>query len=213
MGKDVIFDEFLDRPSGGSLDELLDGPSDRKLDRDISHAPNKPTTPEMNRTIIRIFKTLPWKIAPFVLSMFIMVEILATDGWISFFSGKYLRIVEKTPLFPSILFTNVLTSLLCNFMNNQPMTIFFTNLLQDPIMVNTLDGTTLKVIMFALILGSNFGANLTLYGALAGIMWVKICKEKEVEISYGVFLKYGLILTPLMVLVSSAVLYLQVRTF
>lgn len=63
--------------------------------------------------------------------------------------------------------------------------------------------------MFSLIMGSNFGANVTLIGALAGLLWVNILKSKGVSMSYLEFLKYGMIITPPVVFSSCLVLAIE----
>jgi Na+/H+ antiporter NhaD/arsenite permease-like protein len=79
--------------------------------------------------------------------------------------------------------------------------------------------------MFGLIMGSNFGANFTVVGALAGIMWVQILKDKgnqsqryfltptDIPISYLQFAKYGFILMPLTVALASGILAIQLEIF
>jgi len=48
-----------------------------------------------------------------------------------------------------------------------------------------------------LIIGSNFGANITLVGALAGLMWHKILQDNKIDsINYRIFMKYGFMIMP-----------------
>ncbi len=63
--------------------------------------------------------------------------------------------------------------------------------------------------MYALIMGSNFGANFTLIGALAGIMWSGISKDKDVNIMYSQFAKFGFKVMPLVVGLACLVLALE----
>jgi arsenical pump membrane protein len=157
------------------------------------------------------FSRMPWKIMPFVFGMFIMVEVLGEAGWIGLFATGVSSIVNTIGLVPTIFFMCILTSLACNIMNNQPMTIFFTRMLQD---VSFIAPTLLiQASMFALIMGSNFGANLTLIGALAGIMWSGISGEKGVQIKYKMFAKYGFTIMPLVIGLASAVLALEFYIF
>ena len=67
--------------------------------------------------------------------------------------------------------------------------------------------------MFATIIGSNRGANLTPLGALAGIMWMGILHGKDHPISFLQFVKYGLLVTPLTLAAALAVLALELRWF
>jgi Na+/H+ antiporter NhaD/arsenite permease-like protein len=63
--------------------------------------------------------------------------------------------------------------------------------------------------MFALILGSNFGANFTPIGALAGIMWSKILLDKGITIRFKDFLRYGLLVMPAVVALACLVLAVE----
>jgi len=67
--------------------------------------------------------------------------------------------------------------------------------------------------MFALIMGSNLGANITLIGALAGIMWRSILKFNNVNISYFEFAKIGLCITPTVIAVACAILSIEMLIF
>ena len=139
--------------------------------------------------------------------MFIMVEILGEAGWIGLLASGFASLESTIGPVGSIFFMNFVSSLTCNVMNNQPMTILFTRMLQDPAFLSL--GSITKVSMFALIMGSNFGANFTLIGALAGIMWSSISADKGVNINYKQFAKYGFIIMPAIVAIASLVLAIE----
>ena len=158
-------------------------------------------------SIIMAGKRMPWKIMPFVFGMFIMVEILGNTGWISLLASGFASLESSIGPVGSIFFMNFISSLTCNVMNNQPMTILFTRMLQDPAFLSL--GSTTTASMYALIMGSNFGANFTLIGALAGIMWSTISADKGVNINYKQFAKYGFVIMPVIVAVASLVLAIE----
>jgi Na+/H+ antiporter NhaD/arsenite permease-like protein len=161
-------------------------------------------------TIKKIVKRMPWTLLPFVVGMFVMVEILFLDGWIGFFANIISFIQNSLGLFGAILFMTFLSALVCNIMNNQPMTILFTRIL----LASNFNSPALKyATMYALIMGSNFGSNLTLIGALAGIMWMSIAKEKGVRISYKKFAYYGFRVMPLCIVASCIMLYIEFLIF
>jgi arsenical pump membrane protein len=68
-------------------------------------------------------------------------------------------------------------------------------------------------VFLALALGSNVGANLTLIGALAGIMWISILKNRGFFLSFAKFAKWGFIITPIVILSSCAFLALELMIF
>jgi arsenical pump membrane protein len=158
-------------------------------------------------SIIVAGKRMPWKIMPFIFGMFIMVEILGETQWISLLAAGFVSLETNIGPFSSVFFMSYVSSLACNIMNNQPMTILFTRMLQDPAFQAV--GPAIQVNMYALISGSNFGANFTLIGALAGIMWSSITAGKGIQIKYKQFAKYGFIIMPWIVAIASVVLVLE----
>jgi len=160
-------------------------------------------------TVITAAKRMPWKIMPFVFGMFIMVEILDSSGWIGLISESIGTVDDNIGLFWSVFFMCFLSSMVCNVMNNQPMTILFTRVIQHSAFNTLVSSTIVKASMFALIMGSNLGANFTLLGALAGIMWSSISKEKGIQITYKLFAKTGFKVMPIVVFLASLILALE----
>ena len=111
----------------------------------------------------------------------------------------------STTLWGSIGAMGISSTVLANIINNQPMTILMTHVLVNDAF--TLSGTIFSGSAYALVIGSNLGANLTIIGALAGIMWRQILKEKGVTISYKEFLLTGMRTTPIVLAVTLATLY------
>ncbi|MEM2908205.1 MAG: ArsB/NhaD family transporter, partial [Candidatus Hadarchaeales archaeon] len=103
--------------------------------------------------------------------------------------------------------TCFLSSFLAAIMNNHPMTIFFVKSFQSPSFAA--DRNIRLSSTLALIAGSNFGANLTLIGALAGLMWAKILSDKGRSISFAEFSKYGLLIMPLVIAVACSTLLVE----
>jgi len=66
-----------------------------------------------------------------------------------------------------------------------------------------------QVGMFAVILGSNLGANFTLIGALAGIMFAKILAGKNLVLSYLDFAKTGFKIMPFVTIMAAGFLWLE----
>lgn len=142
-----------------------------------------------------VISRMPWKIVPFVIGMFTLVESLSESGWVSLFAEFLAQ--YSTNLVVAVFFMCFLSCFAANLINNQPMTILFTQITQNSAFV--VSPLILKGSMFALIMGSNFGANFTLIGALAGIMWSSILSDKNIVISYTKFAFYGILIMPLVV--------------
>ena len=176
----------------------------------IYHIIYKTINNKHNSIKINYFKILkarmPLKIIPFTLGMFILVESLVQSGWIGLLASS-ISIVSSN-LFISILFMGFISALSCNIMNNQPMTIFFTQILRNESFIAS--QTAKFGNMFSLIIGSNLGANLTLIGALAGIMWYKIAQDKDVRLTFKEFAKFGFKIMPIVILIVNVILFLEI---
>jgi len=145
--------------------------------------------------ISAISSRMPWKIVPFLVGLFIIVESLASTGWTDLFASQLSKISGS--LVTTIFGVGFLSSLSAGVMNNHPMVIFFARAFQSPSFTGPQLGSTL-----ALIAGSNFGANFTLMGALAGIMWAKMLSDKGTSISFSEFSKYGFLIMPPVIVVA-----------
>lgn len=148
-----------------------------------------------------IIRRVPWKVIPFIIGLFIIVDGLASAGWTDMLASQLSRI--GNPVLLTIAVTYISLAL-CNFMNNHPASIFLVRTFQSSafaVSAASSIGSSL-----ALIFGANFGVNLTLMGGLAGLMWAKILSDKGQAISFSEFSKYGLLITPIVAAVACLVL-------
>jgi len=149
--------------------------------------------------------TMPWKVVPFLIGHFIIVENLSSSGWVDLFASRLSRVSGR--LLPSTIGMGFLSALVANLVNNQPMTILLTRTIQSASFAT--DDLTIRGSMFALIIGSNLGANFTFMGSLAGLMWVHICAAKGVTIEWREFVRYGLMVTPIVIALACLTLYVE----
>ncbi|ORX93348.1 hypothetical protein K493DRAFT_223454 [Basidiobolus meristosporus CBS 931.73] len=153
-------------------------------------------------TLESALSRMPWAIAPFALGMFILVEALDFRGWTGRFAVAMMHVTPS--LVPAIFAVGFISTLACNLLNNLPMAILFVRILQDPHFV--VDESTRRGCLFALIVGSNLGANLTILGSLAGLMWSDILRRKNVVITYFSFLKWNIAILPFVLAVTCGIL-------
>lgn len=138
--------------------------------------------------LIKTIKRIPYQLIPFVISMFIIV--------------LSLKEANVTNYINSILNNNFMlyglsSFISSNILNNIPMSVFFSEIL---------DGINIKNI-YACIISSNIGAILTPIGALAGIMWMSLLKQYNVNYSFKQFTKYGIIISIPTLIITLFVLY------
>lgn len=77
--------------------------------------------------------------------------------------------------------------------NNQPMSIFVSTVVN----LSALPPSTKRAAMLSVALGSNFGANLSFVGALAGLMFVAVLKPHGIEMRPSFFSRAGFAVMPL----------------
>lgn len=125
-----------------------------------------------------ILKRLPFELIPFILSMFIIVLALNKQNIPSMISN-YLNNGNE------IINYGISSFLMCNVMNNIPMSVFYASIIN----IGDLKAT------YSTIIGSNLGAFLTPIGALAGIMFTSLLKKYDVKYTFIDFIKYGVIIS------------------
>ncbi len=148
-----------------------------------------------------VLARMPWSIVIFVLSFFVMVHALEIHGVTSGI-GSFLN-KEGLSTAHHIFVYGIGSALSANLLNNIPMSVAFTSI------ISGLSGVALLAAGFAVTIGSNLGANITPIGALAGIMWMNILRDKKIDISYRRFIYYGVIVTIFTLLVTLGVLALE----
>ena len=161
---------------------------------------------EQGRAILNTLRRMPWAIVPFVLSLFVTVEALHVYG-VTKDIGRVLNALGAGDSASTALVYGVGSALSANLLNNIPMTVAFV------FVMSGLSGRPLLAAILATAVGSNLGANMTPLGALAGIMWMSILRQKGCELSFGRFVKYGLLITPLSLSACLAVLAIELHFF
>lgn len=124
-------------------------------------------------------KRAPWTLIPFLLSMFTIVYAVSKIGFTN-------QIASFFEAHKSNFFYGMISFLSCNLLNNIPMSVLFTEILESShaSMTN----------IYTVIAASNIGAYLTPIGALAGIMWMGLLKKQHVNYSFLKFIEYGAVL-------------------
>ncbi|MGQ9856434.1 MAG: SLC13 family permease [Fervidobacterium sp.] len=144
--------------------------------------------------VVDTIRRVPWKMLPMVVTFFVFVHIFTTFG--------VTRYIGTLFNFPNELIGTVATAFItafaANVMINQPMTIFFAQALYN------------KPLNYAmsLVLGSNIGGNITLIGALAGVMWSRILAFYGIEMNNKKFVRETFLIAILTLLSSSLTIYL-----
>jgi len=157
-------------------------------------------------TIAPTLKKMPLSIIPFILSLFITVEALRVYG-VTTDIGYFFNHLGGSSTTLTTFIYGFSSAFSANILNNIPMTVAYV-----PIAQTAASGTQLSAVL-ATTIGSNLGANITPIGALAGIMWMSILRDKDVRITFKEFVTYGLLVTPLTLFACLGVLALEFTFF
>ena len=144
--------------------------------------------------ISRPIRRLPYTLIPFVLSMFVIIMALESFGVFGYIHDLFENIPNDN--LKEIVYL-ISSTISCNLVNNIPMTIAYGSILSN---------TNNITLIYASIIGSNLGALLTPVGALAGIMWMRILKQNDVDYGFIKFMKNGSIITVTLLLASALAL-------
>ncbi len=154
-----------------------------------------------------IFRTkrISWRVVIFVISLFIVVEGLVVSGVTAAIGSVIAGVVGQNAVLATFLMS-LSSAFLCNVVNNIPMTAMMV-----PITSGIAQTPDMALAMaYSLVIGSNLGANITITGALAGILWIETAKVEKWSTGVTDFIKTGLTVTPIVILVSAAVLALEI---
>jgi arsenical pump membrane protein len=150
-------------------------------------------------------KRISWRVVVFVLSLFIVVKGLEVSGVNAMIGSLILSIVGQNPVY-SVFFISFASAFMCNVVNNIPMTTMMV-----PITSSIAQTPQMALAMaYSLVIGSNLGANITITGALAGILWLECAKVEKWKTGVSEFIKVGLTVTPIVILASASVLALEI---
>ena len=133
--------------------------------------------------IARCIIRAPWDLAPFVISMFILVLALDKYGITGALGGFLSR---PDTVGGTVASFGVSSFFAANVVNNIPMSVLYSSV------IGGMEASPLSVAaLYAAVIGSNLGAFFTPTGALAGIMWTGQLHDHGVSFSFTRFVKYG----------------------
>jgi arsenical pump membrane protein len=156
------------------------------------------------RRIAHRLKRVSWNVVIFVIGLFIVVKSLDVSG-VNARIGEMVFSGMSDNIFVATYFVSLLSALMCNLVNNIPMTAMMLSIIQQAGLstdMNTAMG-------YSLVIGSNLGANFTTFGALAGILWLESARRYGWNTTMTDLLKIGLFVTPIAILGASVVLAIE----
>ena len=133
------------------------------------------------RPIINTYKKAPWSFIPLILGMFVLLEGIK--------QGRYIESFVTLLNRGNIIFNYGISSyLVSNLMNNQPMSMLYS------VMLNSVPAAIAQKATFAAIIGSNIAVLLTPIGALAGLMWINLLHKHDLKLTFFGYIKKVLLI-------------------
>jgi len=160
---------------------------------------------------------MPWAVMPFVYGMFTLVSALNSAGWIEKLAQEILNVIPADEgnsahaVAVSTFLMATISFCLCTLIDNQPASILLTQVLVDPLF-STLPVNVRRAGMLGVLEGANVGGCWSLMGALAGIMWATLLRNKGVHIGYIQFMKVGLRVMPLVTFMVALIIFAESAT-
>ncbi len=146
-----------------------------------------------------IIKNAPWQVVWFSIGLYIVVYGLKNAGLTDYLT-LVLEDLNTRGDTIAIVGTGFISAILSAIMNNMPTVM---------IMDISLQNIGNEALAYANIIGCNLGPKMTPFGSLATLLWLHVLAQKGVKIGFWQYSKFGLIITPpvlLVVLLSLAYL-------
>src|SRR5690625_880303 len=100
-------------------------------------------------------------------------------------------------------FGGITAALVASVMNNLPSTLISALAIEQA----QVPEHTQELMIYASIIGNDLGPKFTPIGSLATLLWLHVLAEKNYHIRWGEYMKFGLLLTPPVLLASLIALY------
>ena len=144
---------------------------------------------------IMTIKAAPWQIVWFSIGLYVVVYGLKNAGLTDVIASWIVELNTHGKTI-AIIGTGFLSAFISSVMNNMP-----TIMIMD-IAIDKVGYIGSEALVYANILGSNLGPKMTPIGSLATLLWFHVLAQKGVKISWGEYMKVGLVITPPVLLVA-----------
>ncbi|MDY3201323.1 MAG: arsenic transporter [Arcobacter sp.] len=138
-----------------------------------------------------IIKEAPWQVVWFSIGLYIVVYGLKNAGLTDELSQILQYLATKGDMV-AVVGTGFIAAFLSAIMNNMPTVMIMDIALTD---------ISNQALIYANVIGCNLGPKMTPFGSLATLLWLHVLAKKGVKISFWEYSKFGLIITPPVLLI------------
>jgi len=138
---------------------------------------------------IMTIKAAPWQVVWFSIGLYVVVYGLKNAGLTDIIASWIMQLNSYGTTI-AIMGTGFLSAITSSIMNNMP-----TIMVMD-IAIDHVGYVGNEALVYANILGANLGPKMTPIGSLATLLWLHVLAQKGVKITWGEYMKVGLVITP-----------------
>lgn len=153
-------------------------------------------------SIQHVLRGAPWQVVIFSLGMYLVVYGLRNAG-LTLYIADALRLFARHGIWAASIGTGFLAALLSSIMNNMP------SVLVGALAIHQLPHVTPRIhdaMVYANVIGCDLGPKFTPIGSLATLLWLHVLAQKGTSISWGQYMRIGLLITPPVLIITLAAL-------
>lgn len=150
----------------------------------------------------KVLRGAPWQIVLFSIGMYLVVYGLGNAG-LTDLAASVLLWLAAQGTFVATIGTGFVVAVLASVMNNMPATLV------GALAIDRADvpAFTQELMVYANVVGNDLGPKFTPIGSLATLLWLHVLAGKGQRITWGQYMKVGLVLTPPVLLVTLIALW------
>lgn len=150
----------------------------------------------------KVLRGAPWQIVLFSIGMYLVVYGLGNAG-LTDLAASVLLWLAAQGTFVATISTGFVVAVLASVMNNMPATLV------GALAIDRADvpAFTQELMVYANIVGNDLGPKFTPIGSLATLLWLHVLARTGQRITWGQYMKVGLVLTPPVLLVTLIALW------
>jgi arsenical pump membrane protein len=154
-------------------------------------------------SVPNVLRGAPWQIVLFSIGMYLVVYGLGHAGLTDIAAGVLVWLAGKGTFIATV-GTGFVIAVLASIMNNLPATLVGA-LAIDRAAVAPL---TQELMVYANVIGNDLGPKFTPIGSLATLLWLHVLAGKGQTITWGQYMKVGLVITPPVLFATLVALWL-----
>lgn len=148
--------------------------------------------------VTKVLRGAPWQIVIFSLGMYLVVYGLQNAGLTGYLASGLVWLAGHGP-WAAAIGTGFGAALLSSVMNNMPGVLVGALSIEQ---AHGLPPLTRELMIYANIIGCDLGPKFTPIGSLATLLWLHVLAGKGIKISWGQYMRVGLVITPPVLLLT-----------